>query len=123
MNYPTLTLLTELRRLANRLAALIAQTAQMGTGVVDTIMAARFGDKDLAAIAIGFNIWLPLYLVVLGVIFASSTIIAQDFGAGRIQRVSETIYHNLMGVCVSQFNRRALVFLRPPDYRGLASMT
>ena len=35
---------------------LIAQTAQMGTGVVDTIMAARFGDKDLAAIAIGFNI-------------------------------------------------------------------
>ena len=57
---------------------LIAQTAQMGTGVVDTIMAARFGDKDLAAIAIGFNIWLPLYLVVLGVIFASSTIIAQD---------------------------------------------
>ena len=33
---------------------LLAQAAQMGTGVVDTIMAARFGDKDLAAIAIGF---------------------------------------------------------------------
>jgi len=48
---------------------LVAQSAQMGTGVVDTIMAARFGDKDLAAIAIGFNIWLPLYLVVLGVMF------------------------------------------------------
>ena len=68
---------------------LVAQSAQMGTGVVDTIMAARFGDKDLAAIAIGFNIWLPLYLVVLGVMFASSAIIAQDFGAGRIHRIRD----------------------------------
>ena len=66
---------------------LLAQAAQMGTGVVDTIMAARFGDKDLAAIAIGFHIWLPLYLIVLGMMFASSSIIAQDFGAGRIQRI------------------------------------
>ena len=74
---------------------LVAQTAQMGTGVVDTIMAARFGDKDLAAIAIGFNIWLPLYLVILGVIFASSTIIAQDFGAGRMQRIRDQLPQSL----------------------------
>ena len=72
---------------------LIAQTAQMGTGVVDTIMAARFGDKDLAAIAIGFNIWLPLYLLVLGVMFATAAIIAQDFGAGRLQRIREHLPH------------------------------
>ena len=90
MNHPTPTLRTELRQFWQiGWPLLIAQTAQMGTGVVDTIMAARFGDKDLAAIAIGFNIWLPLYLVVLGVIFASSTIIAQDFGAGRIQRIRD----------------------------------
>ena len=74
---------------------LVAQTAQMGTGVVDTILAARFGDKDLAAIAIGFNIWLPLYLVILGVIFASSTIIAQDFGAGRMQRIRDQLPQSL----------------------------
>ena len=73
---------------------LLAQAAQMGTGVVDTIMAARFGDKDLAAIAIGFHIWLPLYLIVLGVMFASSSIVAQDFGAGRLQEQSMCyIYH------------------------------
>jgi MATE family multidrug resistance protein len=74
---------------------LIAQTAQMGTGVVDTIMAARFGDKDLAAIAIGFNIWLPLYLLVLGVMFASAAIIAQDFGAGRLQRIRDQLPQTL----------------------------
>ena len=66
---------------------LIAQTAQIGTGVVDTLMAGNYGDVDLAAIAIGFNIWLPLYLIILGTLFACSAIVAQDFGAGRIDRV------------------------------------
>jgi len=44
---------------------IIAQTAQIGTGVVDTLMAGNYSDIDLAAIAVGFNIWLPLYLVIL----------------------------------------------------------
>lgn len=66
---------------------LIAQTAQIGTGVVDTLMAGNYGDTDLAAIAVGFNIWLPLYLIILGTLFACSAIVAQDFGAGRIERV------------------------------------
>ena len=51
---------------------LIAQTAQIGTGVIDTLMAGNYGDADLAAIAIGFNIWLPLYLIILGTLFACS---------------------------------------------------
>ena len=66
---------------------LIAQTAQIGTGVVDTLMAGNYGDVDLAAIAVGFNIWLPLYLIILGTLFACSAIVAQDYGAGRIERV------------------------------------
>ena len=66
---------------------LIAQTAQIGTGVVDTLMAGNYGDTDLAAIAVGFNIWLPLYLIILGTLFACSAIVAQDYGAGRIARV------------------------------------
>ena len=66
---------------------IIAQTAQIGTGVVDTLMAGNYSDIDLAAIAVGFNIWLPLYLVILGTLFACSAIVAQDYGAGNIARV------------------------------------
>jgi len=66
---------------------LVAQTAQMGTGVVDTMMAGRYNDQDLAAIAIGFNIWLPLYLLILGTLFATAAIVAQDFGAGARDRI------------------------------------
>ncbi len=65
----------------------IAQLAQMGTGVVDTIMAGRYDSIDLAAIAIGYNLWLPLYLVSLGIMLAVTTIVAQHYGAGRINAI------------------------------------
>jgi MATE family multidrug resistance protein len=64
---------------------LVAQLAQMGTGVVDTIMAGRYSSLDLAAIAIGYNIWLPIYLMSLGIMLAVTSIVAQHFGAGRIE--------------------------------------
>ena len=54
---------------------LIAQSAQIGTGVVDTLMAGNYGDIDLAAIAVGFNIWLPLYLIILGMLFAAGSVL------------------------------------------------
>ena len=66
---------------------LVAQLAQMGTGVVDTIMAGRYSSLDLAAIAIGYNIWLPIYLISLGIMLAVTSIVAQHFGAGRIEEL------------------------------------
>lgn len=74
---------------------LIAQTAQMGTGVVDTIMAGRYDPMDLAAIAIGYNIWVPVYLFFIGVMLGSTTIIAQDFGAGRLQKIRDSLPQSL----------------------------
>ncbi|RLA48831.1 MAG: MATE family efflux transporter [Gammaproteobacteria bacterium] len=70
---------------------MIAQLAQIGTGVVDTIMAGRYSAMDLAAVAIGYNIWLPIYLLFIGVMLGATTIIAQDFGAGRIQRIRDSL--------------------------------
>lgn len=69
----------------------IAQLAQMGTGVVDTVMAGRYSAIDLAAIAIGYNIWLPLFLLTLGIMLATSVTVAQDFGAGRLQSVRDSL--------------------------------
>lgn len=74
---------------------LIAQVAQVGTGVVDTIMAGRYNADDLAAIAIGYNIWLPLYLIFTGVMLGATIIIAQDFGAGRVQRIRDSLPQSL----------------------------
>ena len=70
---------------------MIAQLAQMGTGVVDTLMAGHYSAVDLAAIAIGYNIWLPLFLLTLGIMLATSVIVAQDYGAQRWQRIRDTL--------------------------------
>jgi MATE family multidrug resistance protein len=70
---------------------LIAQLAQVGMGIVNTVMAGQYHTDDLAAVAVGYNIWLPLFLVVTGVMLGATTIIAQDFGAGRLQRIRDSL--------------------------------
>ena len=67
----------------------------MGTGVVDTVMAARYNPLDLAAIAVGYNIWLPAYLTILGVLYAGAAIVAQDFGAGRKREIQRLLPQSL----------------------------
>jgi MATE family multidrug resistance protein len=104
---------------------LIAQSAQMGTGVVDTVMAARYGEQDLAAIAVGFNIWLPIYLLILGTIFATATIVAQDYGAGRIKKIQDSLPQSLwLAVFLGLVLSPAAWFSGPVmDLLGLESTT
>lgn len=73
----------------------IAQLAQIGTGVVDTMMAGHYGTIDLAAIAIGYNIWLPIYLFIIGVSMGATYIISQHVGAGRRQEIRRSLPQSL----------------------------
>mgnify|MGYP003625808906 CR=1 FL=1 len=74
---------------------MVAQLAQVGTGVVDTMMAGHYNAADLAAIAIGYNIWLPIYLFFIGVMLGATIIIAQDYGAGRVQAIRDSLPQSL----------------------------
>ena len=66
----------------------IAQLAQVGMGVVNTLMIGHYSATDLAAVAIGVNIWLPLSLIVLGVMLGATTLVAlkknADFPAAAL---------------------------------------
>lgn len=73
----------------------IAQLAQIGTGVVDTVMAGHYSAQDLAAIGIGYNIWLPIALILVGVLFATSTMVAQDFGASLAEKIRQQFPQSL----------------------------
>ncbi len=103
----------------------IAQTAQVGTGVVDTIMAGRYSATDLAAIAIGYNIWLPVFLFYIGVMLGATTIIAQDFGAGRRQRIRDSLPQALWVALALGFIAVPVYFLAEPllSVLGLAPNT
>jgi multidrug resistance protein, MATE family len=71
----------ELLRLA--LPIIAAQITFVGMGTVDTIMAGRLGGRELAAVAVGSNLWFLSFVFFMGLFMAMSPIVAQRLGAGR----------------------------------------
>ena len=62
------------------LPILFAQLALTGLGVVDTIMSGRVGTNDLAAIGLGTNIMLPVFMFTTGILLAITPIISKANG-------------------------------------------
>ena len=76
----------------------IAQLSQTAMGFVDTLMAARYSTEDLAAVALGSGIWLPVMLSLSGVLMAITPMVAQQVGNERLRR-TRSIFNQ--GVLVS----------------------
>lgn len=72
-----------------------AQLAQMGMGVVDTVMAGRLSAEDLAGIALGGSVMWPVNLLAMGFLQALTPSVAQLNGAGRHERIGEVIRQGL----------------------------
>ena len=62
---------------------IIAQLAHTAMGFVDTLMAGRVSPQDLAAVALGNSIWVPVFLLMTGILLATTPKVAQRFGAGQ----------------------------------------
>lgn len=62
---------------------LLAQVAQNSMGLVDTVMAGRVSAADMAAVAVGASIWLPLVLFGHGLLLALPPTISYLNGSGR----------------------------------------
>ena len=90
----------ELRTLfALALPMMIAQLASTAMGFVDTVMAGRVSPHDLAAVALGNSIWVPVYLLVSGITLATTPNVAQRFGAGHHAEIGPLVRQALwMGV-------------------------
>jgi len=61
---------------------IIAQLANTAMGFVDTVMAGRVSPQDLAAVALGNSIWVPVFLLMTGILLATTPKVAQRYGAG-----------------------------------------
>ncbi|UVM20375.1 MATE family efflux transporter [Pseudomonas wadenswilerensis] len=62
---------------------IIAQLATTAMGFVDAVMAGRVSARDLAAVALGNSIWIPVYLLMTGTLLATTPKVAQRYGAGQ----------------------------------------
>ncbi len=71
---------------------LVAQVAQTTMGFVDTVMAGQVSAVDLAAVAVATSFWLPIILLVQGVVMALIPIISQLHGARRHGEVAGAVH-------------------------------
>ncbi|MBO3278072.1 MATE family efflux transporter [Pseudomonas schmalbachii] len=74
---------TELKELLTLATPImIAQLATTAMGFVDAVMAGRVGPRDLAAVALGNSIWIPVFLLMTGTLLATTPKVAERYGAG-----------------------------------------
>jgi MATE family multidrug resistance protein len=74
-----------------RLAWPVSQAAVMANGVIDTVMAGRYGTLDLAAVGIGASIYATMFITLMSVLLALTPIAAQAYGAGRHAEIGESV--------------------------------
>lgn len=73
---------------------LIAQLIQNLMGFVDTVMSGRVSTADMAAVAIGSSVWLPVILAAYGLLMALTSIGAQYFGAKEYTKIINATYQS-----------------------------
>jgi MATE family multidrug resistance protein len=80
------------------------QFSQMAMGIVDTIMSGHASAADLAAVAVGSSIWIPLLLLIGGILTAITPIIAHYCGEQHFEKIGHTIRQSFwIGLALSLF--------------------
>lgn len=72
-----------------------AQILISSATVIDTLMSGRYSAMDLAGVAVGSGIWLPVSLAISGFLIAATAIVARQFGAGTHDRVANTVQQSI----------------------------
>ncbi|PYZ92284.1 MATE family efflux transporter [Salipaludibacillus keqinensis] len=70
---------------------MVTQVSLFAMSLVDTIMSGRVGTDDLAGVAIGSSLWLPVFTGINGILLAVTTIVAQLVGSGKRESIAESV--------------------------------
>ena len=90
MDRPVVT--TELKKLTGlALPLVVTQLAQMGLGVLDTIMAGRVSAVELAGVALGGVIFWPVLMLIAGIVMAITPTVSQLHGGGRVREAGAVV--------------------------------
>ncbi|MCR9070930.1 MAG: MATE family efflux transporter [Alphaproteobacteria bacterium] len=82
---------TEVRAtLALAIPIAATQLAQMALQTTDVLMTGRLGPEALAAAQLGHNLYFPVFVTILGTLFATSAMFAQELGGRRYKGVRRT---------------------------------
>jgi len=74
---------------------LITQVGYNSMGLFDTIMSGKYGTDDLAGVAIGSNLWMPVFVCVNGILLAITPIVSQLVGSKQPQQIGPSVKQGL----------------------------
>lgn len=74
---------------------IVTQIALSAMNTVDTMMSGRFAQEDLAGVAIGSSLWIPVQTGLSGILLALTPIVSQLLGAKRKERISFSVFQGL----------------------------
>ncbi len=95
----------------------LGQIAQTSMGVVDTLMAGAAGTEQLSGVAIAGSFFWPMLLLVIGLCFAISPIVAQLRGAGKRDLIAPRLHLATVICLTGSILIAALLFAAPLLYR------
>ncbi len=75
---------------------MVGNLLQVSMSFVDTVMAGNLSAQDLAAVAVGSSLLMPVFIFSIGILMGISPIVAQHFGARRLDQIGPTARHGLI---------------------------
>lgn len=70
---------------------LMTQISLNAMTLFDTMMSGRAGTNDLAGVAIGASLWMPVAVGLNGILLAVTPLVAQLYGRGELRQISKTV--------------------------------
>ena len=100
---------------------LVGQLAVLAFSTIDTVMAARSGPLDLAALAVGGAAYISVFIGLMGVVLAVGPAAGQLFGAGRLVDAGAQL-HQAMWLALGLSVLGCAVLLFPQPFLNLAKV-
>lgn len=108
--------LTDSAQQISRLAwpVLVGQLSVLAFATVDTVLVARAGAADLAALAVGSAVYITVFIGLMGVVMAMSPIVGQLYGAGQRVQAGRQVHQALwLAIGLSLLGSLLLAFPAP----------
>jgi len=78
----------------------LAELGWMAMGIVDTIMAGQLGPAALGAGSLANMVFFPTVIGATGLLLGMDTLVAQAYGAGRVEECHRTMWNALYLACI-----------------------
>jgi MATE family multidrug resistance protein len=70
---------------------MVTQMSLVAMNFIDTIMSGRVGTDDLAGVAIGASLWMPVFTLIIGILLSIIPIVAQLSGSGQEEKIAPSV--------------------------------